>query len=157
MRLPVTRLAMAFPELDGLTDVERERLLERWKLASYRVRRIPFIWGFSASFFWFGLLSILFEKDILAFWPLTVANGDLFRLAVLPLGAIVSGSLVGLVARDFCLRRELRRMLTDVFCISCEHSLRGLPVVESSVTCPECGRDMTLDELHVDEQQLGAR
>lgn len=66
--------------------------------------------------------------------------------------------LAGLITRDRLLRRSLRVHFDGAICPNCKYNLVGLelhgPESARRVKCPECGRDMSLNNMNLTEADI---
>jgi hypothetical protein len=160
MRLMVRKaIYRAFPELDSFSNERCKRFVQAAKRP----------WGVKARMLGAGVGTFLVSAVLLdAAIVLVVSEIQGPRqvdpptpiLALLVIGfiAILAGcGALGLVAKDFVLRRRLRDVLrTRGRCHSCRYLLVGVAVSPThEVVCPECGFvssvDASLGELATDE------
>ncbi|MBL8990029.1 MAG: hypothetical protein JNJ48_00455 [Phycisphaerae bacterium] len=142
MRLPVSRVYRAFPELDRFSD----------ELCETYVRRITQRHAGA----WSALNMLALGLAMASTMVLMVADRSLSRglalvphdglLPILALAAPTLGGVAGLLIRDRWLRTRLRRALGDTNCDGCSYSLLGLPPADGFICCPECGRRMRPSE-----------
>ena len=156
MRLPLTKLYRAFPELDPFTDEQCLWYIARAK-RKHKVRNAIALFGVAALGFtaWglFGLLA----------WPIVEwiggRNFAAHRMPVGLLGFIIGVSAVlaavcTMLARDRWLRWMIRKVLRRAACPSCESSLLGLRVENDGVVCPECGAALSLTTMGLTPEDL---
>lgn len=179
MRIPLTKVYRAFPELDRFSDRECERFVTRARRRRLRWMWIPMLAmpvAFIAAIAFVVFVASTFEPQIRAInrfadrtfggafeailgtniWPSDV----LMPLTVLLLIS-VGPWLAFAVLRDTILRRLISKRLEIANCTTCDHSLLGLPLLaehpKDAVRCPECGREMVLDEIGLTPDDLIAR
>ncbi|HVP73946.1 MAG TPA: hypothetical protein VMS30_09425 [Phycisphaerales bacterium] len=155
MRLPVSKIYRAFPELDRFSDEQCDRFVERARLARS-----------------FENMSSVVMFSVVAAIGLccaaqTTLSGAMFKLLRNALGSVRDAqdlqfalsllmwiavpAFAGLLARDVFLRRRLHdviwRRLEQVRCPHCRYSLLGQRVNDGLIRCPECGGTTTLETL----------
>lgn len=161
MRIPLTRVYRAFPELDRFSDDQCSRFVRAackrgWRRHVHR-----------------ALLVILTPISVLctllvlgmALEALADALGRSFEYSttydVLLFSVLAAGFLPvfgAMLIRDRLLLRRIRSVLrARCTCPACRYSLLGIVVAENNVvTCPECGieveADPSLNELTTDDQ-----
>lgn len=146
MRIPLSKVYRAFPELDRFSDEQCrgwQRLANQywpWKrfvVLCAAALAFPLAWV--AMMILIGLLSVALRAWIRSSSSETIQYAVLITGTAVPilLAAVVSFSI-----RDWWTRRCLRRFIDDRVC-GCGYSLLGLPEeLQQSVTtvhCPECG------------------
>ena len=152
MRLITRKLWRAFPELDRFDDERCERFVEtalraKWPrlvrgllsvLAACAVAIASIALAIAISRAWGGVL------DHSTLQPLD--SIDLLAIGLV-IGGLLTGGVVGMLARDQLLRRRVRRFIhVRGKCPQCRYILLGLPVPDSlRLTCPECGHEMEID------------
>jgi len=163
MRLPLTQIYRAFPELDRFTDDQCRRFVRAacrrgWRRHAHRAMiactyvSVGFILTFIGRYALDPLGSRLFGPHYLTSWGYDALLGVCLALALL-LPAIVA-----FVARDALLRRRIRYVIrARGTCPGCRYSLLGIVVSDrNTVVCPECGMgveaDPSLNELTTDDQ-----
>jgi hypothetical protein len=139
MRLPVRKIYRAFPELDPFDDAKCAQFV---RVAAGRGRALRlFIQLLVGGVMLVGLGIPAYHGAVRAAESL-MSRSDALSL-LLP-ASIVSCScglaaLAFLAARDFTLRRAVRRvMFGRGACPKCGYGLTGVPVRDSTVMCPEC-------------------
>ncbi len=159
MRLPISKVWRAFPELDRFDDARCARYVGEAKRESWRS----------------GLLvAALIPLSVLA-WMISVAVAIAILDLMQPGGAgpgtagtitafaLYAGTplvllLILLKARDRWLQRAIRNRLNVARCLGCSYSLLGLTPIKGScvVVCPECGKAGELtDEMLEQMRELG--
>lgn len=142
MRLPISKVYRAFPELDRFSDAECRAYVQRavkrhWMsmilVGIGAVAAMILVW--STYFAVVGVLSSVFGLGHLA---RSSQWGDLV-IVLTVVGGVASGPVVALMIRDFWLRRAIAKQLTGTRCHLCEYQLIGLQVSGGAVQCPECG------------------
>lgn len=176
MRIPMSKVYRAFPELDRFPDHECERFVRR-------ARRRVLKW------MWFPVLALFGSFAAIAFGSVMLATyaseairaiaqtidrtiggwleadfpvGDLIIAAAFLLALTIGPWLAFALPRDALLRRAIAKRIEIANCTGCEHSLLGLPLLGEvrddqpgpAVRCPECGRVMVLDEIGLTPDDL---
>ena len=159
MRIPLSNIWRAFPELDRFTDDQCKRFV---RSACKR--------GWQRHFHRAGIGCLTFVFFILCFWAMMTLLMWLdspFHLYRIPFALLTAALLivafglpaaVAMVIRDRLLLRRIRFVLhTRGSCPSCQYSLLGIVVSAGNIViCPECGMeieaDPSLKELTTDEQ-----
>lgn len=164
MRIPLSRVWRAFPELDRFTDEQCARFVRAACRTGLRYLHR------AALVVLFVLLvagSLLVATGITQLagrrWdPLAPTAGIInFALLLLVLVFFALPPLLVMLIRDRLLLRRIRRVLrTRGACPVCRYTLVGLPVTaELAVVCPECGYEAEIDpalrELVIDESGRG--
>lgn len=161
MRIPTRKIYRAFPELDQFSDEQCERFMQRLRVSGARntipqavfvaVTVVGLAIACSASSFVFAVLEDELQSR---------RNGDvhsIYDFVVLLIGFGLPVFL-GLIARDFTLRRHLKLVINEkldrIRCLACKYILIGQVVHENQVTCPECGSVMPLDQLGIVAEDL---
>ncbi|MCW5766183.1 MAG: hypothetical protein KIT68_09440 [Phycisphaeraceae bacterium] len=138
MRLPLSRVYRAFPELDRFSDELCETYVQR------TAQRHSGAWGaLNMLALGIAIVSTMIVVTILAGRnrPGGWSPHPTLQLCM-ALAAPTLGAIGGLVIRDRWLRARLRRALNDTNCDGCTYSLLGLPLTDGFICCPECGRRM---------------
>lgn len=151
MRLPLSKVYRAFPELDEFEDDQCERFVQ-WARSRIRLRR--FFLPFLAVVLWVMLVAVVAP---MVFWLLPSGRRFewLLTLAILAIAAALVWSIaVALLVRDWVLIRAIRYRIRGGRCPECRFSLLGLPIHDGAIVCPECGTDMTLHELGLTPRDL---
>lgn len=146
MRLPLSKVYRAFPELDRFSDEQCERWQRLanqywpWKQVGVicaAIAAFPLVWTIT-------MVLVTLVGNASGFRPLDHLPGP-FGLIVLMLVLavpILIAAVVSFLIRDWWARRCLRRFIDDRVC-ACGYSLLGLPEVKHEnhvvVNCPECG------------------
>lgn len=156
MRILTTKkIWRAFPELDQFDDETCLRVVRRvwgmqnvWKYWLICISLIPLSWVF-----WLGIMiatSAIFDLSV---YPTTSEI-----LTLMQTGFIWMPIIALFLARDFWLRRQLRRQVCLVVCWVCEYDLIGLEIQQSDeheyVLCPECGVQNTLDKVRLSREDI---
>jgi len=162
MRLPLSKIWRAFPELDRFDDTR----CRRYVVEAARVNRrsgcvilllIPLaIAGWLVSIgLSIAILDLLVPGNQGPGWYFTAVALVIFAAPPLLMGVTI------LLARDRWLRRAVRDRLNVARCLGCSYSLLGLTPVEGRsgqrhVTCPECGKPGEVtDEMMEQMLELG--
>jgi hypothetical protein len=162
MRIPLTKVYRAFPELDQFTD-EQCRGYEARARAKRQTSKAFFatigvicsililILGFAGvneiEYWLLGPFSPWRVWILRHFLDVPLEYVD----KVIPFIAV---GIVGLMTRDVWLRRAIRLELNRTTCPRCEYQLLGLPVSNGLVGCPECGQKTRLDLLGLRPEDL---
>ena len=152
MRLPLSKVYRAFPELDRFEDVRCESFVaaatkaERGMNTLLTIALVPWSLGAFIAIMAVGLTLL---GPSLRQWEYSNTGYGWAVLLTLALGTVatMSPALSWLMARDLWLRRAIARRIGSCACPSCQYSLLGLPVSEDRVTCPECGKRHELGTL----------
>ena len=161
MRIPTRKIYRAFPEFDQFSDEQCERFMQRVQVSGLRktlpqavflaVTGAGLVVACGFSGFIFGVLEEELQSR---------RNGDVLSIFDFLVFLIAFGLPVflGLIARDFTLRRHLTLVINEkldrIRCLSCRYILIGQVVREDQVTCPECGFAMSLGQLGIVEEDL---
>ena len=147
MRLIRRKLWRAFPELDTIDD-ELCRAFVRVATASWRAKglRVLVLGRIVLATLAVALLAAQLTADAP---PARRLNTPVQMALVGTTVTIVlaAGFLAALVARDWLLRRRVRRVIRDHGgCAHCGYRLLGTPVTDDlRATCPECGNVTVVD------------
>jgi hypothetical protein len=146
MRIPVSKVYRAFPELDRFDDESCERYVRQAMQVALkrRVHRHLLEVGIGALVF-LGLLTLglLMFRAVGA--PLMTPGIGSIILLVYYSVLVAVPIVASLMARDWWLRRAVALRLRSARCPKCEYSLLGLPVQRDAVLCPECGERVDLE------------
>ena len=175
MRIPLTKVYRAFPELDGFPDHECRRFVRRARRRVLVWMWVPVV-GLFGSFAAIAAaivavnvhfrdqlrsLSRWFDRAIGGVIPVEYPVGDLAVAAIFLFAITVGPWLAFALPRDSLIRRAVAKRIEIADCTGCEHSLIGLPLLtgraDPAVRCPECGRDMVLSEIGLIPDDLLAR
>ncbi len=148
MRLPLSKIYRAFPELDRFEDARCESFVhgaKRQHWASGLVIAFLFVPALFVSVIVASVITMLVFERALDFAATKginesaiVAAGSLLGIAV----AAVPPVFV-LRARDRWLRWAIARHINHARCF-CGYSLLGLTIEDGAVQCPECGERIVL-------------
>ena len=143
MRVPLSKVYRAFPELDRFSD-EQCQGWQRLANDYWPWKRVMVICAAIAAF----VVASVGMYVVVGMIVLSLPHGQQPRgnsLLMLSLGLgmpICTGALASLGIRDWWARRCLRRFIDDRIC-GCGYSLLGLPEEPQTqgvaVHCPECG------------------
>lgn len=151
MRLPLSKVYRAFPELDRFGDEQCRRFV-RWARSKVRFRIV--LLPVAAGVAW--LMGVHFVASLVV--PMeTVSRGEKWiqtTLVVLVLVAVGASIVVGHLVRDAILIHAIRTRIRSGRCPECGFSLLGLPIADGAIVCPECGSQMTLHELGLEPRDL---
>lgn len=161
MRLPLSKIHRAFPELDPFSDEQCMRYVASAR-KSHSLRRLATAACCLAALVVTVVVSLVAATFILR---LTGHAGVAHRdpnpwlLALILLLIFLSGAVAAMVVRDSFLRSWIRSKILRATCVSCGYSLLGLPAAPDgsgrmTIQCPECGgenelagRGMTIEEV----------
>ena len=174
VRIPGRNICRAFRELDSFSDEECARFLRRVRIRRRWSRWLPRVsYVVTCPLALVTLvLALIYGGGI--FGPVFDAADrlgmDLFGaqelFSSLLLGVIIFGwlvgapALMGLLWRDWLLRRALRDAIGQAICANCRQSLLGLPLIpgrSAAVRCPECGAVMVLGHIGLTPEDLLVR
>jgi len=158
VRLPVSKIYRAFPELDRFSDEECREFV---RTARQRHRLGEAGVGCLAAFLSIATIIILMIlTNRFGSWLSAHVTGrrSFDGLAILSFILSIAGGLItGLVIRDCWLRGAIRSSLRSTRCGNCAYSLLGLPVRSGEVVCPECGATLVLALIGLTEADPHAR
>jgi hypothetical protein len=153
MRLPLSKVYRAFPELDRFNDAQCQEYVRKVRKRFRRGRRrIDVIRAAGllllgagslvlTSFLITGNMSGLpFHEGLFARYPFLGASAMAVCTAV-PALAFYFG------VDHVWLRRRIAAHMRDIRCVECGYALLGLSVKDGVVTCPECGERVDLAML----------
>ncbi len=149
MRLPLSKIYRAFPELDRFDDalckvfVKRAREAKKVSGRVFAVLVLPVY--FLLAYFLFFILVWIDGWVALPDTPLFIA----LVMASIPLMPAV----ILLIFRDVWLRWALRSQVGSTNCL-CGYSLLGLTLVDNAVQCPECGERISLTNRGLSPEDL---
>jgi hypothetical protein len=142
VRLPLTQIYRAFPELDRFSDAACagfvRQAVRRNRLSQVAHAALAFPVAALVLTAWWVLGRIGAEAMPVSsrFWD---DGPGMAIAAVYCIAGPVSAILSVLLIRDRWLRRMIRRQITDTRCPACGYSMLGLAIVGGALTCPECG------------------
>lgn len=149
MRIPLTRVWRAFPELDRFTDEQCERFVraackQDWRRFVHRGGLGCLTIVLFVVLFWV-MMNIVEHFDPWLYQRRFAGGLALFAGLLLSLGFPAA---VAIVVRHRLLLRRIRFVLSARGCCpSCRYSLLGLVVTGGNlVVCPECGMEVEVDE-----------
>ncbi len=155
MRVPLSRVYRAFPELDKFSD---EQCRAYVKLAR-RERRVS---GVLVVLACIGLVFVMVPLLLVPTAALvehvgrsflergdyqTPTLADLVAAVIVATATVAPPGLLVLFIRDRWLHRAVRLHLQGAHCPRCAYLLLGLEVVDDMVRCPECGEQHRLRDL----------
>lgn len=115
MRIPVSKIYRAFPELDSFTDEQCERFMKRIELSKARkiLTNAAFLLisglGLAINFVVLDpLIGVIFDFDKLGTRRIATV-----LLVVIPIVLLILPFALGLIARDFCLRSYLQMVIQN--------------------------------------------
>ncbi len=162
VRLPLSKLHRAFPELDRFGDADCARYIA----AAQRGKMAFMLLGAMTA-----IAALILTAAIVAVLMRVVSGIPEVRLlgrrspegilAFVVMSPIIAGAVSALLVRDRFLRVLIRRQVLSARCMSCEYSLLGLPISRAgvgagSVRCPECGAVNSLKNRGVSVEELQA-
>ncbi|MGE3107206.1 MAG: hypothetical protein AB7G11_02905 [Phycisphaerales bacterium] len=160
MRVPLSKVYRAFPELDGFPDSECERfvLAARTQSGCGHAIAVGGL-GLFVLIMYFVVMRIAggFVGGTGPGRVLLSETGDLVLLAGLIIGGPVAACMSSLVLRDWLLRRAIFARIHLARCTQCKFSLLGLPTSDGQVRCPECGNDIVLAQIGLKPEDLLVR
>ena len=157
MRLPLSKVYRAFPELDRFPDEDCARFVGFATLANRRSQIIVsvlsvavFVGG--AVLLWpsFGSRVYVIVDDVLA---TTDSKLGLWAVAGSILANLLIPAFAVLFIRDFWLRWVVRKQIGTTLC-PCGYSLLGLESHSGVVVCPECGSPTILEHRGLTPEQI---
>lgn len=149
MRLPVSKVYRAFPELDRFTDERCEWFVyeacRRHRLGAGAVALGAVVASVGTAL----VLSAASARFIVRLVPRSWEFSLLWQVtSVVLVGAcFLAGAVIGFSIRDQWLRSVVAATIGVAKCPRCAYSLLGLPVRAETVVCPECGRGIALAAL----------
>ena len=154
MRLPVSKVYRAFPELDRFTDAECSQYVQRAMKNCWRsmlvASAIAVVLAIIAAVAGPALVGLLASVSSQGF-----RNRYDMLFPILGIAAFIGGpAFVALGTRNVWLRRAIRSQLNTTLCPQCGYQLLGLPLVSEGVHCPECGKWSSLRELQLTPEML---
>jgi len=162
MRLPMSKIWRAFPELDRFDDRRCQRYVSEAGRSHPRTGCLVLLMiplGLGAWLVSIGLsvalLDLLVPGNADPPWVFMLVAFALFGAPPFLVGLTV------LMVRDRWLRRAVRDRLNVARCLGCSYSLLGLTPIDGHpgykyVVCPECGKAGELtDEMLEQMQELG--
>jgi hypothetical protein len=161
VRLPLSKVYRAFPELDRFSDQECERFVDRAN-RDYPESRVGA--GLLAVVINIVVIVVLFipERILWTLWSRHFtspvgredAQDVLIMLSVLFYAVLFCLGL--LIARDRWLIRTITLRVHQTSCTSCGYSLLGLAVDRGAIVCPECAAPFFLADHGMTEEDLMA-
>lgn len=161
MRIPVSKIYRAFPELDKFSDEVCEQYVLRARNRRMGSGCVTAVLAVAAA-----VVSCIAMSGCLGFVVAPLAQslglriGDPYQNAVIVLAAIavpVCAIMVGFVIRDAWLRWAIRGCIDAARCGKCDYSLLGLPAERGIVTCPECGTPFDLTHAGLTAEDVLAK
>lgn len=155
MRLPISRVYRAFPELDRFPDHVCERYVAQARYKAWRSKiavallamlSVPVM--FLVTLFLLMQVGELFHKNAIrsstSIWPVLI-------VLVLSTAAAI---LTPLCIRDRWLIWAVRKQIGGTGCPRCGYQLIGLTIDNGRVRCPECGFTESLVNLNLTPADL---
>lgn len=147
MRIPLSKVYRAFPELDRFSDAECEGFM---RLASLQYEGSRLFLGVTNVMLWIVVCVVCVVLTGEAVWAArgtgmgdALEHADWIVLAGSGLSILIPSLLV-MWRHDRWLKRALVVRLREVKCAECSYVLLGLEVVQDGITCPECGQRFLL-------------
>ncbi len=161
MRVPISQVYRAFPELDRFSDQQCKAFIARArKSISYGAVARWTTGAVIASLALCCIVQVPLVAVVDRFALIVTGKRDAFleAAAVSVFMWVGAPALAGLIVRDVVFRRRLReviwRNLERIRCPHCRYSLLGQRVSEGHVIrCPECGGHTTLADLGLASEQ----
>ena len=155
MRIPLSKVYRAFPELDRFSDAECEGFVRlaktQFALSSLGTAIIAGMVGIlCAALTCFGgyiLTGIVHEST-----SGSLAS-ELMGVATVFIAWIV-GAVIGMLWYEQWLRKTILGRLKMLNCASCQYSLLGLEPRDGGIICPECGQRFDLAERGLTPEDL---
>lgn len=163
MRLPISKVYRAFPELDKFDDARCQAYVRNVKRAGGWRRHVFGAACGAAAILAFIALAAAFAIawhwafDWLGWSARRWTHEDwyLFLMLAFVVGIPMAiGAVVAFVLRDLMLRRALRRHISGSRCPDCNYLLLGLVPKDGEIRCPECGTLYALTELGLTPDDL---
>ncbi len=162
MRVPITQVYRAFPELDAFSDAECEVYIDyvlktrgtRFALVMPVALVVCILTSCLALPLMVWLAALMARLVESVGW---LSSETALQLLLIPLVLItVGGCGVALLRyRDSQLHRALFASIEEARCPGCKYSLLGLPASASQqVLCPECGQNVMLSPQHRSPREL---
>jgi hypothetical protein len=156
MRVPISRVYRAFPELDRFSDAECEQFVLLAKQQQRASRVIAIFIGIALAGVvvatTIGIVAFV-GMSLDAVLPLSTWSLQyplIFDLSIV-LGFVGLPAALGAYAAFFVRDRWLKSAILDKLlrakCGSCNYSLLGLSVSDDRIQCPECGTVYVLADL----------
>jgi ribosomal protein S27E len=153
VRIPLSKVYRAFPELDRFSDAECERYVLQVRIQHRsQLAALPILASALVAVLWCGGLPLLVlgQRSVRAYLRRTQDLNDL-GVAATVMTLCLSVALAGYLTRDWVVRRHIAGRIDNARCANCRHSLLGLPLLAShaddAVRCPECGSVMVLHTI----------
>jgi len=148
LRLPISKIYRAFPELDRFSDERCEEYVRQAR------RELGYMIWF-VSIVSAGVMAVVVVSAlvlIVNLFRVFVSGVDPALLFPMAVGCLIGIPLLsGLLARDLVLGRFLRRYVRSKIersrCPACKYSLLGQRMSKGVIRCPECGGTTTLQAL----------
>lgn len=154
MRLPLTKLHRAFPELDAFSDAQCRDMINRVVARNHVLTVAVSVGAFACCVGTFA--AIMWISAFLADRYLApVRRDDVIALALVI--AAIAGLIVSFLVRDLFIRRSINSWILSARCEGCRYSLIGLTATQSIIRCPECGCANDLRMRGVDPETLVPR
>jgi uncharacterized Zn finger protein (UPF0148 family) len=162
VRVPFSEIYRAFPELDGFSDAECKRFVQRARAEKARVRAMESLTAFAGlSGLILGALLGGIVTNVLSAVAVSWVHPRTLEEGVRPIMIVVAAGLCAAGAaafvRDGWLRNAITKRLSQAACPGCGYSLLGLKPVNGHVTCPECALPVSLVDRGLTQADLLAR
>jgi hypothetical protein len=157
VRVPISKVYRAFPELDRFDDGQCELFVHQASRGSLRRRAVAAAMQVLAAScaFMAWMFAFAVGRAIVSGLHLRGAAEGIATLGGI-VGFVLVPALAALIARDVWLRRSIRARLVSARCPGCEYSLLGLPVTMGVAVCPECGEQLDLERMGLTPKDLMA-
>jgi DNA-directed RNA polymerase subunit RPC12/RpoP len=152
MRLPLTKVYRAFPELDRFTDeqcreyVKHVHLRFPWSRWMYAALANVVAFVVAALAFW-SVAWVTLRPSVTMMPGFRFVDHPLMCSALLAALSLGPASLLRYWIRHRWLRRRLRECIAEARCANCRYPLLGLAVRDGAVLCPECGERVVLADF----------
>lgn len=151
MRIVTRKIYRAFPDLDTFSDDQCEHYVRRvTKSFKYIIVTAPAVMAAFGVGGIIGILIVVSATAVLDDLRARAPQPSIVEMMLLLFSVcliIMMPALSALRVRDHMLWRFVRSQVGRARCLQCDYSLLGQRIVNSIITCPECGRATTLQEL----------
>jgi len=144
MRVPLSKIYRAFPELNQFSDSECDRFCG----SIYRQEKLVYV----APAVFVMLLGLAAPIAIIIHGWIGSERIFVTLALVVPIALFVA-----LRTNERAMHQALRERICMPRCPKCEFSLMGLPITRGAVRCPECGHKIVLADHLLTPDDLLAR